>query len=442
MRPLAFNTRLALGGALLVLVSLALFATASLLFFRYEQFEQVDLELHSTLAEPLDNQGLPESPPPYVSVARIDENGKILASTERFPVDLVPLALAHKGPLNVNSPAPGWRLLAGGDQNGALIAAYDLYEVRDVTLDMLQACLLALPLLAALAGAAVWWFSHRALRPLRELTAATSGVAALRLDQRVPVPPADDDLQRLALAFNAMLARLETGFEQARRFSADASHELRTPLTIMRGEISRLLRNPGLAAQTETALLSLQEEIGRLERITEHLLLLARLDAGQIGAELFEEIDFAALVAAACEDAELLAGARDVSLQVAPAPAARVRGDALLLRRVVLNLLDNATRYNRPGGEVACALSLVGDRVELSVRNTGDAISPEARAGLFRRFYRADAARGRGGHGLGLALSREIARSHGGELSLRPDPAPGLTEFLLTLPALPAKPAS
>ncbi len=435
MRPLAFNTRLALGGALLVLVALALFATASLLFFRYEQFEQVDLELRSTLAEPLDKRGLPESPPPYVSVARLDHAGKIVAATERFPADLASRALDHAGPVNVSAPAPGWRLLSGETPEGALVAAYDLYEVRDVTVDMLQACLLALPILAALAGIAVWWFSHRALRPLRELTAATSGVAALRLDQRVPEPPANDDLRRLALAFNAMLARLETGFEQARRFSADASHELRTPLTIMRGEISRLLRNPGLTPQTETALLSLQEEIGRLERITEHLLLLARLDAGQVSAEHFEELDFAALVASVCEDAELLAGARDVRLSVAPTPAARVRGDALLLRRVILNLLDNATRYNQPGGEVACELALAGDRVELRVRNTGVSISPEARAGLFRRFYRADAARGRGGHGLGLALSREIARSHGGELSLRPDPAPGLTEFILSLPA-------
>ena len=435
MRPLAFNTRLALGGALLVFITLALFAAASLLFFRFEQFEQVDLELHATLAAPRGASGLPEAPPPYVSVAEVDSAGKVITASEHFPVDLAPLALKHSEPVNVSLPAPGWRLLAHKTPKGAVVAAYDLYEVRDVTMDMLHACLVALPVLAGLAGAAAWWISHHALRPLRDLTAATSGVAALRLDQRVPVPPAEDDLRSLSLAFNAMLARLEAGFEQARRFSADASHELRTPLTIMRGEISRLLRSPGLSSAVETALLSLQEEISRLERITEHLLLLARLDAGQIGVDLFEPVDFSALVLAACEDAEMLAGGREVRLHVSPAPETAVNGDALLLRRVVLNLLDNATRYNQPGGDVWCELACVSGRVELRVRNTGAVITPEARAGLFRRFYRADAARGRGGNGLGLALSREIARSHGGELSLQADPAPGYTEFLLTLPA-------
>ncbi len=438
MKPLAFNTRLALGGALLVFVALALFATASLLFFRYEQFEQVDLELGSTLAGSTNSAGLPESPPPYVSAARVDSAGRVIASSPRFPLELATRPLGSDSPVTESWPAPGWRLLARPlPEGGALVVAYDLYEVHDVARDMLNACLVALPFLAALSGAAVWWFSHRALRPLRALTAAVSGVGALRLDRRVPVPRPADDLRHLSLAFNEMLGRLEAGFEQARRFSADASHELRTPLTIMRGEISRLLRTPGLEPAVENALLSLQEEIGRLERITEHLLLLARLDAGQNDAGHFEASDFSDLVAAACEDAELLAGGREVRLHVAVANEVRLRGDALLLRRVVLNLLDNATRYNHPGGDVWCELSANAGAAELRVRNTGPSIAPAERQNLFRRFYRADAARRRGGHGLGLALSREIARSHGGELSLQPDPRPGQTEFLLTLPVAP-----
>jgi len=111
-----------------------------------------------------------------------------------------------------------------------------------------------------------------------------------------------------------------------------------------------------------------------------------------------------------------------------------VEGNADQLLRVVRNLLDNATRYNLPGGKVWCELATGAGRVELRVRNTGAPILPGEREQVFRRFYRADAARGRGGHGLGLALSREIARSHGGDLVLEPDPMAGQTEFLLTLP--------
>ena len=436
MRPLPFTTRLALGSASLVLVALALFAVASLAFFRYEQFEQVDLELNSTLGALKTAGGLPDSLPPFISVGRFGADGRLLAASPGFPEAAGRQALGRRQSRTIKRPSPGWRVQASslGD-GGVLVAAYDLYEVRDVMMDMIYACLVAVPVLVALAAVGAWRLSHRALGPLRTLTGAAERIAACRLDQRVPVPAPEDDVRRLSLAFNGMLARLEAGFEQAQRFAADASHELRTPLTIMHGEIARLLRVTDISPEVEQRLVSLQEEIGRLERITEHLLLLARFDAGQLGAEFHAALDFSALVAEACEDAELLAGGRDVRLHALPGPGARVRGDGLLLRRLVLNLLDNGTRYNVPGGELWCELAVAGGQVELRVRNTGATIAPGEREQLFRRFYRADAARGRGGHGLGLALSREIARSHGGDLVLAPDPAPGQTEFLLSLPS-------
>ncbi len=438
MKPLTFNTRLALGEALLVLMTLALFATASLLYFRYEQFEQVDLELRSALATPESDLGLPEALPPFMTAGRFDGAGRLLGATASFPEATARRALGvARRAITVDDEPTGHRLLADTKAGGeVLVAAYDLQEVHEVTMDMVHACVVVLPLFAAFVALGARALSHRALGPLRTLTRAAEGIAARRLDQRVPVPAPEDDLRRLSLAFNGMLARLEAGFEQAQRFAADASHELRTPLTIMRGEIARLLRVAGISSEVEQRLLSLQEEIGRLERITEHLLLLARFDAGQLGAEHHERLDFSALVAEACEDAELLAGGREVRLHTSAPKGAMVRGDALLLRRLVLNLLDNATRYNLPGGDVWCELAASASRLELRVRNTGAAIAPDEREQVFRRFYRADAARGRGGHGLGLALSREIARSHGGDLVLTPDPAPGRTEFLLTLPAL------
>jgi signal transduction histidine kinase len=435
MRPLAFNLRLALGCGAFVLVALALLMAAALLHFRTRQIEQVDLELQAAILAPRDAAGLPAAMQPFMAFGRFDDAGQLVASAGDFPAEAARLALSRTGPFSVSQTGESWRFLAGfRENNSKLVIAYDLYEVRDVVLDMVKACLILLPVLSALAAFGVWHLSRRVLEPVRLLTDTATELATSSLNRRVPLPPAEDDVRRLALAFNGMLTRLEKGFEQARRFSADASHEMRTPLTIMRGEISRLLRAPDLPTGVEAKLLSLQEEIGRLERITEQLLLLARFDAGQDGREHHDSLDFSALVREACEDAELLASARGLKLHVSLTDTPPVRGDALLLRRLVLNLLDNATRYNRPNGEVWCELAVMRPMLELRVRNTGMGVSSRERERLFERFFRADASRARGGHGLGLALSREIARSHGGELELVPDSGEGLTEFRLTLP--------
>jgi signal transduction histidine kinase len=285
---------------------------------------------------------------------------------------------------------------------------------------------------AALGG---WWVAGRALAPLRDLTAAAESIRAVRLDRRVPVAPANDEIRRLADVLNAMLGRLEKSFEHAQRFAADASHELRTPLTIMHGEIERLLRTPNLDRMHEEKLLSLQEEIGRLDRITEHLLLLARFDTGNVAMRR-EPVDFSALVAGTCEDAELLAEAQAITLTTHVGPGIIVAGDDAHLRRVVLTLLDNAVRYNHVNGKVESTLELRSTGVELRVRNTGPGVPESGRAQLFQRFFRVDPARGRGGHGLGLSLAREIARAHDGEIELGPNVQEGWTEFILTLPRL------
>ncbi|MBC8010282.1 MAG: HAMP domain-containing protein [Burkholderiales bacterium] len=435
MKAPGFNTRLALWIAALVLAALTLFAAAALAYFRHEQFEQVNIELADFLGRYTSAEALPGALPPFFSAARFDAGGRLVEISPGLPEAVARRGLGARSFITEDEPSPGWRVGAARSESGAwVVAAYRLTEVREVLVDMVVSCLVVLPVFAALAAWGAWWVSHRALDPLRKFTTAATEIAARRLDRRVPEPAADDDLRRLALAFNGMLERLEAGFDQAQRFAADASHELRTPLTIMRGEISRLLRAPGISPEVERKLASLQEEIGRLERISEHLLLLASFDAGQQGARHHEPLDFSALVREACEDAEVLASARDVRLRAEIADTPTVRGDPLLLRRLVLNLLDNATRYNLPDGEVACVLREASGRLELRVRNMGPGVPAEARARVFQRFFRADAARVSGGHGLGLALAREIARSHGGELVLAPDPAPGLTEFLLTLP--------
>lgn len=192
-----------------------------------------------------------------------------------------------------------------------------------------------------------------------------------------------------------MLARIESGFLQSRRFTADASHELRTPLTIMSGELERLLHADGLPAEFEVRLLRVQEATARLQRLTEDLLLLARLDAS------------------------------------VPTDPNFVRADADGLKRVVLNLLDNATRYNRPAGRVWCRLPTDSDDVFLAVGNTAPGIPEDIRSHLFQRFMRGGTARAAGGHG--LALAYEISRAHGRELRLVETAGPDTTDFVLKL---------
>jgi heavy metal sensor kinase len=284
------------------------------------------------------------------------------------------------------------------------------------------------------AGLGGWWIAGRALAPVHALTEAAEQVHAAKLDARVPVPAAADEIQRLALVLNEMFARLEGSFTQAQRFAADASHELRTPLTIMRGQVEQMLHTNGLSADQEAGLLSMQEEIHRLGRITEQLLLLARFDAGRVDLKL-EQIDLSSLAREACEDAELLATVHEVNLTKQITPGVLVTGDKGQLRRVLLNLLHNATQYNFPGGSVVCMIEATPEGAVASVANTGPSIPAEQRERIFERFYRADPSRTeRGGHGLGLSLCREIARAHGGSIVLKPDAQDGRVVFELTLP--------
>jgi signal transduction histidine kinase len=264
---------------------------------------------------------------------------------------------------------------------------------------------------------------------------ATERIDSEQLNQRVPVTKANDELDRLAEVFNAMLDRLEKSFAQTKRFAADASHELRTPLTIMRGEIELLLREPGILPSHEGKLLSLQEEIDRLDRITESLLLLTHLDARSAALER-ATVNLSTLVSEACEDAELLGASRQVRVEVNIGEDIRVLGDSVHLRRILLNLLDNATKFNVVGGRAQCVLSSQEERAILCVRNTGPGIPTALSPRVFQRFFRADASRTgkEASHGLGLSLAREIARAHGGDLQYVIPREPGWTEFILTLP--------
>ncbi len=445
MKPLPIQWKFALWSALVTAFAVIVFAIGTLLNLNYEQLEAIDLEIQAeaeALVQRTSTAAAATAPTkiefhPWMAYAIFEPDGTPSYVSPRLDEAGAHLAAKASTAINHKSPLGHWRMRAvTGKRGQTAVVAYDLAEVREITEDLLLSYAVSLPLVLIAAALGGRWVAQRALRPVRQLAQATTTIRPDRLAVRVPEPPGNDELQQLARAFNVMMGRLETSFTQTQRFAADASHELRTPLTIMRSEIEQLLRLTIGTAVSEDRLLSLQVEVSRLDRITEHLLLLARFDAGQM-RPTHAAVDFSSLVTEAADDAELIAAARDVSLRCQVAGGIQVEGDDLMLRRMVLNLLDNAVRHNDERGQVECTLTQDGASAILRVRNTGPGIPESARVDLFQRFYRADPARSRGGHGLGLALCREIARSHGGEVRYAAA-QDGWTEFVLNLPARPA----
>lgn len=378
---------------------------------------------------------------PFMGWTVFDEHGRMLRSDAIIPEEAARPALGTGEIVSTGTLlGRAWRVRAiPAGPNRTFVVGYEMARVHGALADLVVAYAWSLPLVVLVMVAGVWWVTGRALAPFRALAEAIEGVRSDRLDRRVEESPAQDEIQRLAMSFNALLARLEKSFAQTRRFAADASHELRTPLTIMRGEVEEIVRQPQLPPEALVKLVSLQDEIARLDRITEQLLELARFDAGHVVIES-RELGFSELLAETCEDAELLAAAADVTLDVALAHGVRVTGDALHLRRLVLNLLDNACKYNRPAGRVRCDLTVETDAAVLRVGNTGPGISAAVRERVFERFFRADASRpNTRGHGLGLALCWEIVELHGGRLSLAHTGGPDWTEFEVRLPRAAAK---
>ena len=306
--------------------------------------------------------------------------------------------------------------------------------MREAKADLLRGYLIVGPVLLLVVAAGGWWIAAHALRPVESIVAGAEHITAQRLDQRLPVPVANDELRRLTDVLNHMIDRLEASFRQATRFTADASHELKTPLTIIRGELESALRERGLTHAQEKLLVNLLEETERLSRITEGLLLLSRADAGHLRLEL-RPVDLSALLLELLEDAEILAAPAGISIEQEIAAPAEVAGDANFLRQLLLNLLDNAIKYNERSGRVLLALERAGENWLVRVGNTGPGISEHNQGQIFDRFYRGDGARNRGqaGHGLGLSICREIARAHGGEIRLAPR-REGWTEFQVMLP--------
>lgn len=311
----------------------------------------------------------------------------------------------------------------------------EVREARDdaaLTAFSWQLASLGLVVLAAgLAGA--WIISAQILRPVAAIAATASGISEANLSQRIDPAAVDRELAELARVLNAMFDRLEAAFERQAEFTADASHELRTPLAIIRTHAELALARPRSAEEyRETVETCLRAAI-RMAGLVEALLTLARSDAGKLDLRR-QTVDLKQVVEESVDLLRPLAENKKVTLS-ANLKSAAINGDSSRLAQVVTNLLTNAVKYNRPGGEVGVQLDITAGEAVLSVRDTGCGIPEEDRPHIFERFYRIDKARARatGGYGLGLAICKSIVESHGGTIGFESALSVGST-FWVRLP--------
>lgn len=338
-----------------------------------------------------------------------------------------------------------WRVAVMGTPYTQLVVVANIDGFNADLTALRSAFFAALPFALLLVGGGAWFLAGRALRPVHVLTQAAERVTARGLDQRITTLGNVREFERLVTVFNEMLDRLEKGFHQANRFSADASHELKTPLALLQAELEQALASTPSGSPQQQLCTSLLDEVQRLKTITQKLLLLALADSGRL--ELHREpTDLTQLLANVIEDAT--AFAPHLAIEHAIPIRVSVLADAVLLEQALQNLTNNAIKYNRAEGLIRLTLRLEADSAIVAVGNTGPGISTDNRPHVFERFFRGDRSRARHaatGVGLGLSLSREIIRAHGGDLALSPPRAEGdWTEFVVRLPCgvAPAKRSS
>src|ERR1700752_379133 len=277
------------------------------------------------------------------------------------------------------------------------------------------------PLVLLLASLGGYFLARKSLAPIASMSDQTQRISAESLSSRLDVTNPRDELGQLATTINDLLVRLESSIDAQKRFIADASHELRTPLAVLRGETEVALGKTRTVAEYQESLRLIQEEAEQLSRIVEDLFILARHPIESPAALLKVPVSLTAVVNDCARAAQVLAIRKDIIVKVDnSSKSITLNGDEELIKRMVLNLLDNAVKYTPEGGEISLALVQQNGSAEIVVCDTGIGICEADQQRVFDRFYRVDKARSRsrGGAGLGLSIVRCIVEAHGGKVQV------------------------
>ena len=365
--------------------------------------------------------------------------GRVVASTlppgSPQPLSSAELAAADGGPVltgdrTVEGVEGQTRILAQAADSGrseyVVVVGASTGDREEALAGLAGSFLVGGPIALLVASGLGYVLAGRALAPVEAMRRRAAEITLERSGERLPLPRAEDEIHDLGATLNTMLDRIEASLDRERVFVADASHELRTPLAILRTELELAERQQRSPAELRAAIVSAGEEVDRLSRLAEDLLVIARSDQGRLPIKR-EPVELRELLERVSDRFEQRASETGRSIAVEASAGADAELDPLRVEQALGNLVDNALRHGK--GRISLGASANGDLAELWVADQGDGLAAGFEQRAFERFTRADEGRTGGGAGLGLAIVRAIARAHGGEV--RPEGA----RIVLTLPA-------
>jgi len=444
-RPPSVRARLTLWHAGVLTLIVCIFSAGILLFVEARLYTGLDAQLGQEIAtigrvyreEPDELKDLASHW--GITLFQLDDGGGIRMRTEAWEREGLSRALQIAdltSPLSWRAPdGRHYRVHSVSESSYRVAAAVDETSLRDTLWTLAVILTMGIPFAAGLAIAGGYFLAGRVLSPVGAMAQKAREITAESLAKRLPVENARDEFGQLATVFNDTLSRLQDAFERLRRFTADASHELRTPLTAMRSVGEVALQNTLDAAAYRDVIGSMLEEVDRLTRLVESLLILTRADSGKLQLAP-EVVDLAGLAGHVIDQLRVLADEKQQELTLRTPIRVHATGDAALIRHALMNLIHNAIKYTPDGGAITVEVNAKGGRARIEVRDTGPGIPAAHRDRIFDRFYRVDAGRSReeGGVGLGLAIARWAVEANGGHIELASDGTFG-SLFRVFLPA-------
>jgi len=332
--------------------------------------------------------------------------------------------------------------------------ASSLEGVEDALNTLFIILIITVPLALMVASLGGQFLAHKALKPVDNITQTARIITSQNLNQRITPPNVKDEISRLIETFNEMISRLDQSFRQIKQFSSDASHELKTPLTILKGEVEVTLRKERPPEEYQQTLKSNLEEINRMSQIVEDLLLLSRADTGEVRLNK-EDINLTEILNEVVTQMGRLAMSKGLSLSTSNHHQdIHIFGDALRIRELFINLIENGIKYTEQGGSIHITLQKEndlfvrsqgdwkegekGEFAKVIISDTGIGIAKENQERIFSRFFRVDKARSReqGGSGLGLSICKWIVEAHQGEIVVESELGKG-SSFIVKLPSFP-----
>jgi len=394
----------------------------------------------------------------------LDESGRIGRKSEnlksvQLPISLQALRNASKGLItyetnrslgNVPLRIITFPVKENDQVTNIIQVASSLQDVEDVLRTLVIILVITVPSILMIFSLGGQFLANKALKPVDRITQTARIITSQNLNQRIQTLKVKDEISRLIDTFNEMISRLDQSFRQIKQFTTDASHELKTPLTILKGEVEVGLRKKRLPHEYEQILQSNLEEINRMSKIVEDLLLLSKADIGEIRL-IKEDIDLTRFITGLIEQMKILAQPKNIRIETSNHQGEiHILGDPLRMRELFINLIENGIKYTEEGGSILITIAKEtddpfsplpphGKRKEafanVTVADTGIGIAKEDHEKIFNRFFRVDKARSReqGGSGLGLSICKWIVEAHQGEITVHSEPGKG-SSFIVRLP--------